>query len=118
MTKDKQDAKTTQNSEKNTEVVIHLDRPRFVKFGHKALKQLGVLTGKKMSQLDEAEFDMADLEAVMYCGLMADARENNEDLKLEQMEDLLDLAETFNDIVEVMNNALAQAFQKTEKQKN
>jgi hypothetical protein len=105
-------------SEKNPEVVIYLDRPRFVRFGHKALKQLGILTGKKMSELDENDFDMADLEKIMYCGLMADAKEHGEDLKLEQMEDLLDLAESFNDIIEVMNGALAKAFAKTEKQKN
>lgn len=118
MTTKKQQKTTAENSEKNTEVFINLDRPRFVRFGHKALKQLGVLTGRKMAQLDEEDFDMADLEKVMYCGLLADAKAHNEDLKLEDMEDLLDLASTFNDIVEVMNKALEQAFQKTEKQKN
>lgn len=115
---EKQEVTPVENSEKNTEAVIYLDRPRFVRFGHKALKKLGVLTGRKMAQLDENDFDMADLEKVMYCGLMADAKANNEDLKLEDMEDLLDLADNFNDIVEVMNKAFEHAFQKTEKQKN
>lgn len=118
MTIENQDAKTVETSEKNTEVVIYLDRPRFVRFGHKALKQLGVLTNRKMSQLDEEDFDMEDLEKVMYCGLMSDAKEKGEELKLEDMEDLLDSAEHFGDIVGVMNKALEQAFQKTEKQKN
>jgi hypothetical protein len=105
-------------SEKNPEVVVHLDRPRFIRFGHKALKQLSVLTGKKMSNLDETEFDMEDIEKIMYCGLMSDAQKNGEDLKLEDMEDILDSAESFGDIVEAMNQGLEVAFQKTEKQKN
>lgn len=107
-----------QNSEKNPEVVVYLDRPRFVRFGHKALKKLGVLTGKKMSNLDENEFDMEDIEKIMYCGLMSDAQKNGEDLKLEDMEEILDSAESFGDIVEAMNKGLEVAFQKTEKQKN
>jgi hypothetical protein len=107
-----------QKSEKNPEVVVYLDRPRFVRFGHKALKQLGVLTGKKMANLDENDFDMEDIEKIMYCGLMADAKEKGEDLKLEDMEDILDSAESFGDIVEAMNKGLEMAFQKTEKQKN
>lgn len=108
----------TQNTEKNNEVVVYLDRPRFVRFGHKALKKLGVLTGKKMASLDENDFDMEDIEKIMYCGLLADAKQNNEDLKLEQMEDILDSAERFGDVVDAMNRALEVAFQKTEKQKN
>jgi hypothetical protein len=107
-----------QKSEKNPEVVVHLDRPRFVRFGHKALKQLGVLTGKKMSNLDENDFDMEDIEKIMYCGLMSDAKEHGEDLKLEDMEEILDSANRFGDIVEAMNKGLELAFQQTEKQKN
>ena len=29
----------SKNTEKNTMVIINLDRPRFLRFGHKALKQ-------------------------------------------------------------------------------
>lgn len=109
---------TKDNSDKNTTVVINLDRPRFVRFGHKALKQLTALTGKKLEDMDENDFDLADLEKIMWCGLQADARENGETLKIEDMEDLLDSAESFSDIMEAMNEALAQAFQRTEKEKN
>lgn len=105
-------------SEKNTEVIVYLDRPRFVRFGHRALKKLGVLTGKKMSNLDENDFDMEDIEKIMFCGLLADAQQNGEDLKLENMEEILDSAGSFGDIVEAMNKGLEMAFQKTEKQKN
>ena len=107
-----------EKSDKNTMVVINLDRPRFVRFGHKALKQLGALTGKKLEQMDENDFDLADLEKIMWCGLQADAKEHGEDLKIEDMEDLLDSAESFAEIMNAMNKALEQAFQRTEKEKN
>lgn len=109
---------TSGKSDKNNMVVINLDRPRFVRFGHKALKQLSVLTGKKLDQMDEKEFDLADLEKIMWCGLQADAKEHNEELKIEDMEELLDKAESFAHIIEAMNKGLEQAFQKTEKEKN
>lgn len=105
-------------TDKNNTVIINLDRPRFVKFGHKALKQLGTLTGKKLEEMDENDFDLADLEKIMWCGLQADARDNGEQLKLEDMEDLLDSAESFGEIMEAMNKALEIAFMKTEKEKN
>jgi hypothetical protein len=108
----------SKSTDNNTMVVVHLDRPRFIRFGHKALKQLGALTGKKIEDMDESNFDLADLEKIMWCGLQSDARENNEELKLEDMEDLLDSAESFGDIMEAMNKALEKAFQKTEKEKN
>jgi hypothetical protein len=108
----------SKNTEKNNLVIVNLDRPRFVKFGHKALKQLGTLTGKKLEEMDENDFDLADLEKIMWCGLQADARENGEQLKLEDMEDLLDSADSFGEIMEAMNKALEVAFMKTEKEKN
>ena len=99
-------------------VVINLDRPRFLRFGHKALKQLGALTGKKLEEMDENDFDLADLEKVIWCGLQADAKEHGEELKLEDMEDLLDQLNSFGEIMEAMNKALEVSFQKTEKEKN
>jgi hypothetical protein len=111
-------AKTQQTNDNNDLIVVHLDRPRFVRFGHKALKQLTKLTGKKLEQMDDNDFDLADLEAIMWCGLQADAQEHGEQLKLEDMEDLLDKASSFYDIMEVMQKGLEQAFKRTEKEKN
>lgn len=113
MTKAKQ-----QDSDKNTIVTIELDRVRFVRFGHKALKQLTALTGKKLESMEENDFDLEDLEKIMWCGLQADAKEHGEDLKLEDMEDLLDSAESFGEIMNTMNKALEIAFMRTEKEKN
>jgi len=104
--------------EKNTTVILNLDRPRELVYGHKALKKLAALTGKKLTQLDEDNFDLADLEKVIWCGLLYDAKQHGEDLKLDQMEDLLDQAASFGDITEAMDRAMSNAFQPTEKQKN
>jgi hypothetical protein len=95
---------------KNDLVVINLDRPRYLKFGHKALKQLGVLTNMDITKMDMSDFNLEDLEKVLYCGLLSDARENGETLKLEQMEDLLDQAETFKEIMEKLNESFEKAF--------
>lgn len=108
----------TTKTDKNPEVMILLDRPRFVRFSHKSLKQLSLLVGKNLAQMDENEFDLGEIEKVMFCGLMHDAKMNNEELTLEMMEDLLDQAESYGDILKAMNNALNKAFAETEKQKN
>jgi hypothetical protein len=95
---------------KNDLVVIKLDRPRFLRFGHKALKQLSALTGKGIAQMDMSNFDLEDLEKILFCGLLSDARENNETLKLEDMEDLLDKADSFVEITEKMTEAFNKSF--------
>lgn len=104
-------------NDKNTVVMINLDRPRKVRFGHKALKMLGAMTDKNVNEM-AGNFDLEEIEKVLYCGLLQDARENGETLKLEDMEDLLDQAESYGDIMQAMNLALDKAFQETEKQKN
>lgn len=92
-------------SDKNDVVIIELDRPRQLWFGHKAIKTLGALTGKDFDAMDMNNLDLGELEKIMYCLLMKDARENGEKLKLEDMEDLLDCAQ-FGYIVEKMYEAI------------
>lgn len=106
--------KTTKD-EKNTIVLIKLDRVREVRFGHKALKMLMSLTGKNLSNIASEEFSLEELEKVMYCGLLSDAKEHGENLEIEQMEDLLDHAESFNEVMSAMEKALEKAFQPTAK---
>lgn len=104
---------------KNELVVINLDRPRFLRYGHKALKQLTVLTDMDISKMDMSNFNLEDLEKVLYCGLLSDAKENNETLKLEDMEDLLDQADSFKEIMEKLNLAFEKSFGSVEgKEKN
>jgi hypothetical protein len=110
---------TTKKSDKNPTVFIHLDRPREVRFGHKALKRLSKLTGKKLTEsINQNDFDLEELESILYCGLLSDAKEHNETLELADMEDLLDLAPSMTSLLEAMNQALDNAFMETEQQKN
>jgi hypothetical protein len=110
--------KLQKTEDSNDLVVINLDRPRFVRFGHKALKQLTKLTGTNLEKLDEGDFGLDEVEKVMWCGLQQDAKEQGEELKLEQMEDLLDMAGSYAEILEVMHKGLEMAFKRTEKEKN
>jgi hypothetical protein len=101
----------TKAIEKNDVLVINLDRPRFLRYGHKALKKLGALTGKGLAELGENDdFDLEELEKILYCGLLSDAKENGETLNLEDMEDLLDKADSYNSLLDAMNLALTNAF--------
>jgi hypothetical protein len=100
----------TKSIDKNDVVVIKLDRPRFLRFGHKALKKLSALTGKGLANMGMDDFDLEELEKILYCGLLSDAKENGDILKLEDMEDLLDYADSYNEILEALNLALANAF--------
>jgi hypothetical protein len=43
-----------------------------------------------ITNMDMTDFKFEDIEKVFYSGLLSDARENNETLKLDEMEDLLD----------------------------
>lgn len=98
-------------SNKNDVVIIELDRPRELRFGHKALKTMVALTGKEIDATNPgSSIDFDEIEKVMYCGLLSDARNNNENLKLEDMEDLLDKAPKYVDIVNKLQEAINIAF--------
>ena len=100
---------------KNDVVMIKLDKPRFLRYGHKALKKLSAITGKDFNELELDNFDLETLEIVLYCGLLSDAKENNETIKLEDMEDLLDQADSYSDIISSMTKAFEAAFGTNEK---
>jgi hypothetical protein len=106
-------------SDKNDLVIINLDRPRVLRFGHKALKQLMAMTGKNIDNIEVDGADLEEIEKIIYCGLLSDAKENNEVLKLDDMEDLLDKAPVWSEIMEKMQLALTVAFGDTvEDEKN
>jgi hypothetical protein len=109
----------TKKSDKNTMVIINLDRPREIRFGHSALKRLAAIFGSNINDLlSKDNFDLVEVEKIMYCGLLKDAREHNEELNLEDMEEILDHAQSYMDLINAMTKALDNAFQETEKQKN
>lgn len=95
---------------KNDVVMIELDRPRELRYGHKALKNMVSMMGKKLDDIDLENLDLGEIEKVIYCGLISDARKNNESLTLEQMEDLLDEAPTFEHIIEKLTEAFEISF--------
>jgi hypothetical protein len=97
-------------ADKNDIVIIELDRPRVLRFGHKALKKLSALTGKSLEEFEMDGNNLEELEKVMYCGLLSDAKENNETLKLEDMEDILDHSKSFQYTMEKLQEALENAF--------
>lgn len=99
-----------ENQNNNDVVIINLDRPRELRYGHKALKRLSAITGKSIEDLEANSFDLEEVEKFLYCGLLSDAQKNGEDLKLDQMEDLLDEAPKFSDIIEAMQKAFSNAF--------
>ncbi|MCV4233305.1 hypothetical protein OHJ21_19160 [Virgibacillus sp. LDC1] len=98
------------NESKNDVVVIELDRPRELRYGHKALKTLLALTGKDIDSIDMDNIDLGEIEKYIYCGLLSDAKSNGENLTLEDMEDLLDKAPSFGHIIEKMNDAFSISF--------
>jgi hypothetical protein len=100
----------------NDVVIIELDRPREIRYGYKALKTLVAMTGKDIEKLmDSDDMSFEDIEKVIYCGILADAQKNGETLKLEDMEDLLDL-KPLQYTLEKMNEAFTKAFGNPEEQ--
>ena len=97
-------------SNKNDVVIINLDRPRVMRYGHKALKKLVALTGMDIENIEINGNDFEQIEKMVYFGLLSDAKEHNETLKPEDMEDLLDQAERWSEIIEKMQEALDAAF--------
>lgn len=98
------------SKDKNDVVIIELDRPRVLKYGHKALKTLAAITGVDVDSIDIDNINFDDIERYLYCGLLSDAKANNETLTLEQMEDLLDQAPSFMHIMEKMQEAFSIGF--------
>ncbi|MCM3492844.1 hypothetical protein M4D52_05240 [Paenibacillus lactis] len=98
------------NESKNDVVIIELDRPRELRFGHKALKTLLAMTGKDIDAIDLENIDLAEIEKYIYCGLLSDAKEHGETLKVEDMEDLLDKAPSFAHIIDRLTTAFNVSF--------
>lgn len=98
------------NENNNDIIIINLDRPRVIRFGHLALKKLTAMTGMTIEQIGSVEIDLEKMETIIYCGIWADAQENGEELKLEQMELLLDKAPNPKYYMDKMTEALSYAY--------
>lgn len=95
-------------ADKNDVVMINLDKPRMLWYGHKALKTLCAITDSSLENignlLQDATFE--DIEKIMYCGLLTDAKRHDETLNIEDMEDILDTA-PYSEIAEKLTQALS-----------
>lgn len=99
------------NENKNDVVIIKLDTERELRFGHKALKNLSAATGMSMDAMAEGDIDFSQLEVIIFYGLKADDIKNHGgQLKLEDMEDLLDSAPTPHYYIQKMTEAFSTAF--------
>jgi hypothetical protein len=99
------------SKDKNDVVIIELDRPRELRFGHKALKRLSATTGKSMEEMgSDDEFDLEEMEVIFFYGLERDARDNGETLTLEMMEDILDHADSYKYLMDKMQEAMANTM--------
>lgn len=98
-------------SKNNDVVIIELDRPRELRYGHKALKTLSALTGLGIEEIEKEAFGSFEMiEKLVYCGLLYDAKQHNETLTMEQMEDLLDSAPNYKHIMDRVQAAYLNAF--------
>lgn len=93
----------------NDVVIIELDRPRELRYGYKAIKRLVAMTGKNIESFIGDEVNLDDFEKIIYCGLISDASKNGETLKLDEIEDLLDL-KPMQYSMEKMQEAFSAAF--------
>lgn len=98
-------------ADKNDVVMINLDRPRMLWYGHKALKTLCAMTGSTLDNIGELLQDATfeDIEKIMYCGLLTDAKRHNETLNIEEMEDILDTV-PYSEITEKLTQALSSSL--------
>lgn len=95
---------------KNNDVIIlNLDRPRELRFGHKALKTYQAISGVGLDEIGKGGFDLDNIEKLIYCGLLSDGRKNGDTLNLDQMEDLLDEV-PLQDLIDKMTEALNASF--------
>lgn len=85
-------------------------RQRELRFGHKAQKTFERLSGKPMQQLDTDTLGGKELEMLIYCFMISDAVKHSENLKLEDMEDILDEVTPYSDILRVMGEVIEATF--------
>ncbi len=88
-------------------VTIILDRPRRLRYGMAALARLEQVLGKKITELDTAKLGIADLQKVLWAGLVDEDRE----LTPERVAELVDeYGTSINDMFDAVSRALAAAF--------
>lgn len=86
-------------------VILNLDKPRELKFTHKAMRQFCALTKVGMDQMDEAFMRYDLMATAVYCMLAA----QDSSLTPNQVEDMLDelpVVEVYTKAAEAVREAL------------
>ena len=103
------------NPEKNDIVLIHLDRPRELRFSNKAIKEYSALTQTSMKDLDDSLLEFENQEAAAWILLKHDSiRCSEKILTREEVADLLDEHVTPGKLFKLINLALGAAFKDDE----
>lgn len=106
-------------ADKNDIVVINLDKPRNLRFGHKALKMMLASMNLDLENFEVNGGNLEEVEKIMFFGLQSDFRANGENFTLADMEDLLDEAPSYSEVISKLSEAVQKAFnQAQEDQKN
>lgn len=94
-------------------VILNLDKPRELKFSHKAMRQFCALTKTSMPELREAVQRYDLMTTAVYCMLAA----QDSSLTPNQVEDMLDelpVLEVYSKAVEAVSEALGGEDGETE----
>lgn len=92
-------------AEHNDTIVMHLDRPRTLRLGHKALKRFSAMTGTALNDMEETVQRYDNLSTLMYVALS----EDDPSLTPEQVDDLLD-ARPLREIIVCASKVVEAAF--------
>lgn len=92
------------------QVILDADRPRVLKAGHKALKMITKMTGKRLDEMDGVGGDLEIIDKIAYALMLKDAQRNGETLTIEQVEDILDEVECEQEIIDAISDCFDAAF--------
>ncbi len=95
--------------ENNPVVIIDLDRPRELWFGHKAMKRWSAYSGKPVSEFDPTLLTEEELGMLALFMMERDAVKNGEQLDQEKVDDLLDMI-PLSVVIDKVYQAVSAAF--------
>jgi len=93
-------------AKKNKAVAIKLDKQRKLKFTFNAFCELEEALGRPLSELQEKGFKMKDLRALVWAGLLHESP----DLTIEEVGNLIDEAESLEEVTNAVVKAVEAAL--------
>lgn len=89
-------------------VTVKLDKQRKLKYTFNAFCELEEVMGRSLTTLQNGEFKMKDLRALVWAGLLHESPE----LTLEETGDLIDKADSIEDVTDAVSRAIETALGK------